>query len=66
MKFDFKTFWNANSFVAQQSRAEDMVRGLIAIGYTAEYAKETVERFQHQAFEDGEQEESFNACGEGA
>ena len=43
-----------------------MVRGLMAIGHSEQYAKSTVEAFQHQAFEDGEMEESFNNCGEDA
>ncbi len=66
MHFDFKTFWDSEYTAAQQSRAEAMVRGLMAIGYTELAAQITVEAFQQQAFEDGEMEEKFNSCGEDA
>lgn len=64
MHFDFKSFWDSNTVVDQQRRAEAMVNGLVAIGYSAAEAKATVEIFQQTAFYDGEMEESFNNCGE--
>lgn len=66
MHFNFKKFWNSEYEAAQRSRAEEMVKGLIAIGYTEQHAINTVSAFQIQAFEDGEMEESFNNCGEDA
>ena len=66
MHFDFKSFWDSDRTAEQLAIAKEMVRGLIAIGYSEQHAKHTVEAFQQQAFEDGEQEEAFNSCGEDA
>ena len=66
MHVDFKTFWDSDSTAEQLAIAKELVRGLMTIGYSEPHAKYTVEAFQQQAFEDGEQEEAFNSCGEDA
>lgn len=66
MIFNFKTFWDSDTLVEQAKTATIMVDALIGHGYPRITAVAMVEKFQHNAFEDGEYEESYNNCGEDA
>lgn len=67
MNFNFKTFWNSVHDTEQRERAEKFVYAMKDSGYYSEAeAIAIVEKFQNQAFEDGELEESYNDSGEEA